>query len=99
MRGGGNSSKSVVSKERSAEFKPIEDLKEGDVLQPKEKLSTSFPKKNDKVFVYRVLEKKEPEIERGTPVRRFDFTILAEDEDGEIIEYPFESRNFERVIE
>ena len=51
------------------------------------------------IYVYRVLDaQKVLELDdSGSRIRRYDFTALVEDSDGELLEFAYDSRYFERV--
>jgi hypothetical protein len=92
--GGGD--KNPASSERTLNFKPIEGLKTGDSVVYEGGLSCSFPKKGDAATVCRVLDPPVVKVEPGSPIRILDFTLLAEDSDGDTLEYGFDSRYFKR---
>lgn len=95
-RGGG--SKHPVSKEKSAGFTALENLKEGEALRLKVRGNFKFPKMGETLYVYRVLENPLVDgLDSGHQVQRHDFTVLLEDEDGDINEFSFDSRYFERI--
>ena len=89
-----------VTKEVSEAFKPIENLKAGDALRANKYSRYEFPKKDEILIVYSL---DVPEIRKvATPysnsVMRNDFTALQKIE-GNLIEFVFDSRYFERVTE
>jgi len=73
-------------------------LKEGEALLLKKKGGWKFPKLGDTVYVYRVLDSVViAGLDSGHQTTRHDFTALLVDDDGEVAEFAFDSRFFERI--
>jgi hypothetical protein len=85
-----------ASNELTVGFKPIEGLKLGDQVIYGGAAASKFPKKGDVGAVCRVFDPPVEKMEYGSPVRVIDFTLLSVDEDGDILEYGFDSRYFKR---
>lgn len=87
----------AAQRELVENFQHIKGLKAGDVLRYSKAGNYRFPEKGGLVVVYSVL----PEIQRedhGGRIRENDFTLLITDpEDGEIMNFSFDSRYFEKV--
>jgi len=89
----------MASQEKTVEFRHIESLMEGEPLRLKMKLSVKRPVIGDTVYVYRLLDVQKVDglDDSGSRIRRHDFTALVEDSDGELLEFAYDSRHFERV--
>jgi len=86
-----------ASAEESQTFQPIADLKVGDKLRYKGGAPLKFPKKDEEVYVYSTdLPAFRPESE-SCRIRRNDFSFIVVYSDGDICEFPSDSRYFERV--
>jgi hypothetical protein len=99
-RRGGGVNKKMASQEKTAGFVHLEKLTVGEALRLKSKLSVKRPIIGDTVYVYRVLEGvplTSQDVREGGRVHCYDFTALVEDDDGELLEFPYDSRHFERV--
>lgn len=87
----------AAQRELVENFQHIEDLKAGDILRYSKAGNYRYPALGELVVVYSVL----PEIQRedrGEKIRENDFTLLFTDpQDGEIMNFSFDSRYFERV--
>ena len=87
----------AAQRELVENFQHIKGLKAGDVLRYSKAGNYRFPEKGELVVVYSVL----PEIQRGDhggKICENDFTLLVTDpEDGEIMNFSFDSRYFEKV--
>ena len=87
----------AAQRELVENFQHIKGLKAGDVLRYSKVGNYRFPEQGELVVVYSVL----PEIQRedrGGKILENDFTLLATDsENGEIMNFPFDSRYFEKV--
>ena len=87
----------AAQRELVENFQHIKGLKAGDVLRYSKAGNYRYPKQGGLVVVYSVL----PEIQRkdhGGKIRENDFTLLVTDpEDGEIMNFSFDSRYFEKV--
>jgi hypothetical protein len=80
------------------QFVPIKGLASGDKVKwrPNQK-NAKTPGDDEVVEVYRVFENPICEERGGSPRRCYDFSILVKDNEGEVIEYIFESRAFQLV--
>jgi hypothetical protein len=58
-----------------------------------------FPKKGEVGVVCRVFNPPIEEADVGSPIRILDFTLLAVEENGDTMEYGFDSRYFKRKEE
>jgi hypothetical protein len=58
--------------------------------------ASRFPKKGEVGTVCRVFTPPAEKMESGSPVRIIDFSLLSVDDDGDILEYGFDSRYFKR---
>lgn len=86
----------AAQRELIENFQHIKDLKVGDVLRYTKNGNYRFPKQGELVVVYSVL----PEIEKEdrSKLHENDFTLLIKDpNDGEIMQFAFDSRFFDRV--
>lgn len=86
----------AAQRELVENFQHIKGLKTGDVLRYSKNGNYRFPKQGELVVVYSVL----PEIEKENrpKIRENDFTLLIKDpDDGEIMQFAFDSRFFDRV--
>jgi hypothetical protein len=86
----------AAQRELIENFQHIKDLKAGDVLRYTKNGNYRFPKQGELVVVYSVL----PEIEKEdrSKLHENDFTLLIKDpNDGEIMQFAFDSRFFDRV--
>ena len=87
----------AAQRELVENFQHIKRLKVGDVLRYSKGGNYRFPKQGELVVVYSVLPKIQRE-DHGGKIRENDFTLLVTDpEDGEIMNFPFDSRYFEKV--
>lgn len=84
-----------------ANFNHIEDLKEGDKVQWKRGMKDrSIPRYDQVIEVFRILDVKSmPKARAGSnhACDETDFSSIMRNCDGEINEYAFDSRRFERV--
>jgi hypothetical protein len=86
-----------ASEEETQNFQPIADLRAGDKLRFKGGIPLKFPEKNEEVYVYSTdLPAVRPESDT-TRIRRNDFSFIVVYSDGDVIEFPMDSRYFERV--
>lgn len=94
--------KPITGEERekfSAILQPIADLKPGDKVQWKRGMSDfSIPLYDETVEVFRLVSKSRPAQGNNHDYNELDFTILFQKNNGEIVEYAFDSRRFERVL-
>jgi hypothetical protein len=75
----------------------LKDLRVGESLRLCQEAGINFPKVGDIVVVYSLDIPPLIPVDSGSRVRRCDFTALIRDVDGELVEYLFDSRVFERV--
>jgi hypothetical protein len=94
--GGLDSKKPLTADEFKALRGKITDLKVSEELRYLGTGSYKTPRKGDTVIVAS-LDIPVQQQEAGSPVPRKDFTAFFKDSDGEILEYAFDSRHFERV--
>ena len=88
----------VATKEETEKFKPIQGLVPGMALKLVRPCSVKRPKLGEVVYVCRTMDGIMPMPKDASRVCNYDFTALMVDTgDDEIIEYPFESRYFEKV--
>jgi hypothetical protein len=62
-------------------------------------VAVRFPKKGEVGTVCRVFNPPIEKTEAGSPIRILDFTLLAVEENGDTMEYGFDSRYFKRKEE
>ena len=77
-------------------FQHIKDLKAGDVLRYTKSGGYRLPELGSLVVVYSVLPAVENEESRGR-IHENDFTLLISDSDGDIMQFAFDSRFFDKV--
>jgi hypothetical protein len=87
----------VPTQEEADSFKPVDDLKPGDVLFQKGYGIYRYPGKRGACVVHRVLTEPYETEEHGRWFRN-DFTVLMK-EHGELSETVMDSRYFERLEE
>ena len=86
----------AAQRELVENFQHIKGLKAGDVLRYTKNGNYRFPKQGELVVVYSVFPKIEKEDR--PKIRENDFTLLIKDpDDGEIMQFAFDSRFFDRV--
>ena len=94
--------KPITGKERekfSTTFQPIADLKPGDKIQWKRGMrDSSIPQYDEEAEVFRLVTKSRLAQGNNHDCDELDFTILFRDDDGDIVEFVFDSRRFERVL-
>lgn len=77
---------------------PITDLKIGDELRYKVGAGQKFPKIGEVVVVSRIISPRwEEPTDEGGNKRCADFYAFLKDEEGEFVEFAFDSRFFERA--
>ena len=78
-------------------LKPISDLKPGDKVRWKKDgmKNMNSPCYGEEIEVFRVSFT--PGKNRAEAIIEYDFTALFRDDDGDVVEFPFDSRRFERV--
>ena len=86
-----------ASFEETQNFQRVENLKPGDKLRFKGGIPLKFPEKDEEVYVYSTnLPATRPESDNSR-IRRNDFSFIVVFSDGDISEFPMDSRYFERV--
>jgi hypothetical protein len=96
LGGGLDSRKPLKADEFKALRGKITDLKVGDELRYLGTGHVRIPSKGDTVIVAS-LEVPIIQQESGASIRRYDFTAVFKDSDGDLFEFAFDSRHFERV--
>jgi hypothetical protein len=96
LEGGLGSKKPLTADEFRTLRGKIADLKVGDELRY---LGTGEYKSPEKggVVIVSSLDVPAYQYDPGSPIRRKDFTAFFKDSDGDLYEYAFDSRHFERV--
>lgn len=79
------------------EFVPIPDLAQGDVLRYRGGASYRYPARGELIVVYSTSVPAPEEEKAKSRILRNDFTALIVDEDGDILEFSYDSRYFDKV--
>lgn len=94
--------KPIVGEEREKFFailQPITDLKPGDRVKWKEGMrDKKFPRYGQTAEVFRLMSKSRLAQGDNHDCDEDDFSILFRDDDGNVSEFIFDSRRFERVL-
>jgi hypothetical protein len=93
--------------EDSENFRHIPDLKPGDKLKLTIPTGLEIPTIGDHVIVYKLLDFPDSEyasireaLQTGAPIKRCDFTaVFVSTDDNDVVEYPMDSRYFQRAEE
>lgn len=101
---GGKTHEPIVGEEReniAIDMQPIADLKPGDRLiwKGKSYKQARIPEVGQVIEVFRLFDDSGIAKESGTPYTtdKYDFTAIFRDEKGQINEYAFDSRRFNRI--
>ena len=79
------------------EFVPIPDLAQGDVLRYRGGSNYRYPAGGELIVVYSTDVPTFDEDKVKRRILRDDFTALIKDEDGDILEFSYDSRYFDKV--